>query len=75
MAQLTLGQWDRLMSAGETTFAVRPLCTPHGVFATHAEAEQAAALLDGKFIQWDGPTGHQLTIDSPDFQLEPEAGS
>ena len=75
MAQITLGEWDRLMSAGETTYAVGPVPSPLAVFATRAEAEQAAALLDGKFIQWDGPTGHQLTIDSPDFQWEPESGS
>ena len=75
MAQITLGEWNRLMSAGETTYAVGPVPSPLAVFATRAEAEQAAALLDGKFIQWDGPTGHQLTIDGPDFQVEPEAGS
>ena len=75
MAQITLGEWDRLMSAGETTYAVGPVPSPLAVFVTRAEAEQAAALLDGKFIQWDGPTGHQLTIYSPDFHVEAEAGS
>jgi hypothetical protein len=75
MAQITLGEWDRLMSAGETTFAVGPVTTPYAVFANRTEAEQAAALLDGKFIQWDGPKGHQLMIDSPDFLPETEAGS
>jgi hypothetical protein len=73
MAQLTLREWDRLMSAGETTYAVGPVTTPHAVFANRAEAEQAAALLDGTFIEWAGPHGHQQTIDSPEFQFEPEA--
>ena len=74
MPQIIMREWDRLMSAGETTCAVGPVPAPHAVFVDRAEAEQAAALLDGKFIQWDGATGHQLTIDSPEFQREPEAG-
>jgi hypothetical protein len=36
------------------------------------EAEQAAAEGDGKFIQWDGHTGHQFT--ALEYESEPEAG-
>jgi hypothetical protein len=74
MAQITMGEWDRLMSEGATTYAVGPVTSPHAVFASRAEAEQVAAMLDGKFIQWDGARGHQFTIDSPEFESEPEAG-
>ncbi len=70
MAQIPLGEWDRLMSAGATTYAVGPLTKPDAVFASRAEAEQAAAEGDGKFIQWDGHTGHQLM--APEYESEPE---
>jgi hypothetical protein len=46
---------------------------PEAVFASRAEAEQAAAEGDGTFIQWDGPKGHQFT--TPEYESEPEAGS
>ena len=73
MAQISLGEWDRLMSAGATTYTVGPVTKPEAVFASRAEAEQAAAEGDGKFIQSDGHTGHQFTTPENESEPEPEA--
>jgi hypothetical protein len=63
---------------GCDTYAVGPVTKPEAVFASRAEAEQAAADGDGKFIQWDGHTGHQCTAPDPDAEAwmdrELEAG-
>jgi hypothetical protein len=47
---------------------------PDAVFASRAEAVQAAAEGDAKFIQWDGHTGHQVTASEYEPGLDaPEA--
>jgi hypothetical protein len=68
MSQITMAEWGQLRTQGATTYAVGPVPGKCSVFTGRTEAEQAAAEGDGTFIQWDGTTGHQVTV--PDVEME-----
>lgn len=73
MPKITLSEWDRLMAEGATTYAVGRVTKPAAVFASRAVAGQAAAEGDGRFVQWDGHTGHKFTAPEYESEAEPEA--
>jgi hypothetical protein len=66
VSAISLADWGRYRDAGVTTYAVGPVPVPAAVYVDRAEAEAAADELDGRFIEWAGRTGHQLT--TPEFQ-------
>ncbi len=72
MSAISVADWGRYMDAGATTYAVGPVPGRAAVYLDRAEAEAAADELGGKFIEWSGRTGRQLTTAEYRASAEPE---
>lgn len=71
MSAISLAEWGPRMEAGEITFAVGPVPGPCAVYLDRAETAAAADEIDGRYIEWVGHTGHQVS--TPEAQAAAEA--